>query len=123
MKNLALKNPDRHRVGPYFEECLTEFSDAVQMSRETKISDSSINHILNGRPIIRNRTRERYEAQCRVYLDSRTKPPTPHIETPPAQQVLDLDPQTIFLVSVPTAKVNRLQKVLAMFDIEMVEID
>ena len=93
------------------------------MSRATNVSDSSINHILSGRRIHRSRTRERYEAMCRVYLESLTKPPTPHIETTPAQQALYLDPQTGFLVSVPPSKAQKLKTVLAMFGCEMVEVD
>lgn len=122
MKNLAIMNPDRHHVGPNFEECLSLFSCQREMSRATNVSDSSINHILSGRPIHRDRTRERYEAMCRVYLESLTKPPTPHIETTPAQQALDLDTQTVFVVSVPSAKAAKLRKVLAMFGAYFVEV-
>lgn len=123
MINLAVMNPDRHYVGPNFEECLTKFTNAAEMERCTGISNSSINHILSGRPIHFKRTRERYEAMCRVYLDGSSKPATPHIETTPTQQALDLDPQAVFLVSVPAAKTAKLQKVLAMFGAEMVEVD
>ena len=93
------------------------------MSRATNVSDSSINHILSGRPIHRDRTRERYEAMCRVYLESLTKPPTPHIPTTPTQQALDLDPSAVFVVSVPAANADKLRKILAMFGAEMVEVD
>ena len=122
MKNLAIMNPDRHHVGPNFEKCLSLFSCQREMSRATNISDSSINHILSGRPIHRDRTRERYEAMCRVYLESLAKPATPHIETTPAQQALDLDPQAVFVVSVPPAKTAKLRTVLAMFGAEMVDL-
>ena len=123
MKNLAIMNPDRHHVGPNFEECLSLFSCQREMSRATNISDSSINHILCGRPIHRDRTRERYEAMCRVYLESLTKPATPHIETPPTQQALDLDPPAVFLVSLPSQRAEKLKTVLAMFGAQMVEVD
>lgn len=123
MKNLAIMNPDRHHVGPNFEKCLTLFSCQREMSRATNVSDSSINHILSGRPIHRDRTRERYEAMCRVYLESLTKPPTPHIEATPSQQALDLNPQAVFVVSIPAANADKLRKILAMFGAEMVEVD
>lgn len=123
MTNLALLNPDRHFVGPNFEECLTEFTDAAEMALRTGISHSSINHILKGRPISFERTRKRYEAQCRAYLDGLPKPPTPHIETTPAQHALDLNTQAVFVVSVPAAKAENLRKVLAMFSAYTVEVD
>lgn len=121
MLSLEELNPDRHHVGPNFETCLSLFTCQKEMSRKTNISDSSIGHILSGRPIHRNRTRERYESMCGMYLDSLSNSPTSHIQT--TQQASDLDPQPVFLVSVPASKANKLRKVLAMFDIEMVEID
>ena len=124
MTNLAVIKPNRHIVGPYFEECLTEFDDVNQMARCTGISPSSINHILNGRSIHYEATRERYEGQCGAYLDrQQPKPPTPHIPTTPTQHALDLDPQAVFVVSIPAPKANKLRTVLAMFGAEMVEVD
>ena len=123
-KSLAVMKPNRHFVGPYFEHCLTLFTDATQMSQCTGISPSSINHILYGRPVRFRQTRKRYEAQCGAYLDGqKPKPPTPHIETTPTQQALDLDPQSVFVVSLPAAKAKKLKTVLAMFGAEMVEVD
>ena len=115
--------PDRHFVGPNFEQCLTKFTNAGEMARCTGISHSSINHILKGRPISFESTRKRYEAQCRAYLDGLPKPPTPHIEATPSQQALDLNPQAVFVVSIPAPKANKLRTVLAMFGAEIVEVD
>ena len=123
MTKLSFMTPDRHFVGPNFEKCLTEFTNAGEMARCTGIPHSSINHILKGRPIGFESTRKRYEAQCGAYLAFSTKPPTPHIETTPAQQALDLDPSAVFVVSVPSVKAAKLEKVLAMFGAEMVEVD
>jgi hypothetical protein len=123
MTKLSFMTPDRHFVGPNFEQCLTKFTNAGEMARRTGISHSSINHLLKGRPISFESTRKRYEAQCRAYLDGPPKPLTPHIETTPTQQALDLDPSAVFVVSVPAANADKLQKVLAMFGAEMVEVD
>jgi hypothetical protein len=124
MTKLSFMTPDRHFVGPNFEKCLTKFTNAGEMARCTGISHSSINHILRGRPISFESTRKRYEAQCGAYLDGQQpKPLTPHIPTTPAQQALDLNPQAVFVVCVPAANAAKLQKVLAMFGAEMVEVD
>jgi len=130
--------PDRHFVGPNFEKCLTKFTDAAEMARCTGISHSSINHVLKGRPVVSEKTRRRYEENCRLYLESSVlepgraftatdisnavKPPTPHIEATPSQQALDLDPQAVFVVSVPAAKADKLKAVMAMFGAEIVEV-
>ena len=41
----------------------------------------------------------------------------------PTQTALDLDQKKFLLVSVPVAKADKLQKVLAMFGAEIVEVD
>jgi hypothetical protein len=139
MTKLSFMTPDRHFVGPNFEKCLTKFTDAAEMARCTGIPHSSINHILKGRPVVFEKTRRSYEENCRLYFEifalepgraftatdiaNAVKPPTPHIETTPAQQALDLDPQVVFVVSVPSVKAAKLEKVLAMFGAEMVEVD
>jgi hypothetical protein len=123
-KSLAVMRPNRHFVGTYFEHCLTLFIGATQMSQSTGISPSSINHILYGRPVRFRKTRKRYEAQCFAYLHGQEpEPPTPHIETTPTQQALDLDPQAVFVVSLPPAKADKLKAVMAMFGAEIVEVD
>lgn len=123
MTNLALLTPDRYFIGPNFEECLTKFTNAAEMARCTGISNSSINHVLKGRPVVFEETRKRYEGKCRVYLDGLSKPATPHIEATPTQHALDLNPQVVFVVSVPAPKAAKLRTVLAMFGAEMVEVD
>ncbi len=135
MKKLAFANLNRHFVGSNFEECLTKFTDAAQMARCTGISHSSINHVLNGRPVVREATRKRYEKQCRLYLGlPPIKTETPHIpktiewlsaqaHATPTQAAMDLDQTKVFLVSVPAAKADKLKTVLAMFGAEIVEVD
>jgi hypothetical protein len=124
MQNLKQKYPRRCDIGPNFEKCLTVFGSQQEMSRAIFIPDSSINHILNGRPLLRDKTIKRYEGLCRAYLDKIDKQPEPEPEPDkPTQAALDLDQKKVFLVSVLPGKADKLKAIMAMFGAQIGEVD
>jgi len=128
MKTLKELSPNACHIGPNFEKCLTIFSSQKEMSRATFIPDSSINNLVSGRLPLREKTVQRYEGLCRVYLAENVERAENPLDVKPepektTQTALDLDRAKVFLVSVPTAKADKLKAVLAMFGAEIVEVD